>query len=147
MLEPTICRYSSPLNLNIPVGISLLVDPNGVLLPLIDPPSLRVPPPADYEFVEYLAFGLPKQLERLRQPILIEELDYRFSRDAKAGLEYSLDLVDRITSAYRVQVIAAGSLLLYELWPRWTTAVLVRRDPELGLVAEVLVPERATVKL
>lgn len=71
--------------------------------------ALHVPPFLDAEFLEYLLFDLPRALEEERRVVVVEDLDGRFTVHAKEGIGYSLDILLRVASVYRVPVVVYGS--------------------------------------
>ncbi len=98
--------------------------------------GLIVPPLLDEEFLEYLLFDVPRSLDGLRQAVVVEELDDRFTRDPEDGVRYALDILGRISRVYRVPVIVTGreSLAGYGfdrriIRPRGSGAVYVDGEP------------------
>ncbi len=77
--------------------------------------ALQVPPLLDADFLEYLLFDLPRALEEERRAVVVEDLDGRFTVHAEEGVSYSLDILARVASVYRVPVVVYGS----ELSERW----------------------------
>lgn len=70
------------------------------------------------EFVWQLLISTPRQLDEGRRPVLVEELDARFSRHQAQGLRYSLDVMERVSGVYKVPFVVTGSARLATEW-RW----------------------------
>lgn len=95
----------------LPPGVSLA---SGAYLKV--PGGLYVPELLDGEFLEYLLFDVPRSLDEARRPIVVEDIDQRFTTDVREGVLYALDILSRISSTYRVPVLVHGDRGLEELW-------------------------------
>ncbi|QOJ79376.1 hypothetical protein IG193_02630 [Infirmifilum lucidum] len=95
----------------LPAGVSLA---SGVYLDV--PGGLYVPELLDEEFLEFLLFDLPRSLDEARRPVVVEDIDQRFTRDVREGVLYALDILSRISVTYRVPVLVYGDRSLEGAW-------------------------------
>ncbi|AKG38702.1 hypothetical protein MA03_04620 [Infirmifilum uzonense] len=96
---------------SLPFGVSLA---SGVELEI--PGCIYVPALLDGEFLEFLLFDLPRKLDENRKPVVVEDVDQRFTRDVREGILYALDILDRISSTYRIPVVVYGTTSLASSW-------------------------------
>jgi len=70
----------------------------------------------DEEYLEYLLFDLPRELDKKRVPIVVEDSHKRFTRWVHEGLTYSYDILSRIAKVYRVPIIVYGDRETENMW-------------------------------
>ena len=143
MIRPTILKIKN-LEYYFPVGVSLVVDRYNVLD--YEPKPFSVPDYIDKDFLEYLAFKLPKKLDTFRTPVYVPDVDDRFTKHVREGVVYAADIMERIGRAYQVQIICTGSLILKDYWS-WGSIVHVYRKPDIGMICAVLKPSYAVYKV
>ncbi|MEZ0345821.1 MAG: hypothetical protein ABWK01_04660 [Infirmifilum sp.] len=128
-LETTV--LFQPLTTQVEVCSSRVILPHGVILvsgiDLEIPRSFYVPAVLDGEFLEYLLFDLPRKLDVERKPVIVEDLDQRFTRDANSGIVYALDILRRIAATYKVPVVVSGDRWLEEIG-RFTRRIVCTAD-------------------
>ncbi|MCC6002797.1 MAG: hypothetical protein LM590_00445 [Thermofilum sp.] len=109
-LEITFCggRHVIPAGLTHVRGVQLEI-----------PGALYLPGYLDEEYLEYLLFDLPRELDERRNPVVVEDCHRRFTRWVQEGLVYSFDVLSRIARVYRVPVIVYGDS---ESEKRWSFA-------------------------
>jgi len=78
--------------------------------------GLYLPAFLDEEYLEYLLFDLPRELDKKRMPIVIEDFHKRFTRWVREGLMYSFDVLSRIARVYRVPVVVYGDRDTEAMW-------------------------------
>jgi len=76
----------------------------------VEPEALVVGDYTDEDFIRYILYDVPRLLDGSRRPVIVPELDERFSRNVIEGIVYSADILLRIGVAYRVPCIAVCSL-------------------------------------
>jgi len=123
LLKPLIAELRHPAgSLTLSPGLALL---SGVEFAVnIEP--LTVGGSRDDDFLWELLIEVPQLLEVERRPVLVEEPDARFSRHAREGVLYALDIMERVSSVYKVPFIVTGSAGLASLW-RWLHTVIRAR--------------------
>ena len=113
----------------------------------VEPDPLRVSQQIDDDLLWHLLIEVPKLLDVERAPILVEDLDYRFTRHAREGVMYALDIMERVSSVYRVPFIVTGSIELLGMWSwlhtvarvydeKGRSIVLVNGEPRVVMVGE-----------
>lgn len=82
----------------------------------------------DGDFLWRLLIDVPKLLERERNPVVVEDLEERFSRNVKEGVMYALDIMERVSRVYRIPFMVTGSLNLMGAWSWVHSIVKVRGE-------------------
>ncbi len=75
------------------------------------------------DFLWGLLVEVPRALEAERKPVLVEELDARFSRHVEDGVLYALDIMERVCRVYRVPFVVTGPAKLAGAW-RWLHTIV-----------------------
>lgn len=112
-------RYSLPPGITHVRGASLSV-----------PRCTYVPEYLDEEFLEYLLFDLPRELDGTRAPVVVEDMPRRFTRWAREGVLYALDILSRVARVYRVPVVVYGDEETEGLWRYARRFACIREGPE-----------------
>jgi len=120
LLHPLYAELSYP-------GGRLLVSPGLTLASGVEfglsPEPIKPRARLDEEFLWDLLVELPRRLEAERAPVLVEELDERFTRHVDEGILYALDIMERVASVYRVPFVVTGAAKLLGMWS-WLHTIL-----------------------
>lgn len=108
-------------------GGRLLVSPGLTLVSGVEfelrPEPIALRARLDDEFLWDLLVELPRRLEGGRAPVLVEDLDERFTKHVDEGILYALDVMERVAGVYRVPFIVTGPAKLLGVWS-WLHTIL-----------------------
>ncbi|RLF06945.1 MAG: hypothetical protein DRK00_00080 [Thermoprotei archaeon] len=120
LLHPLYAELSYPGGrLLVSPGLTLVVGEEFKLTPEPIAPEARL----DEEFLWDLLIELPRRLEARRAPVLVEDLDERFTRHVNEGILYALDIMERVANVYRVPFVVTGAARLFGMWS-WLHTIL-----------------------
>ncbi|MCS7104915.1 MAG: hypothetical protein NZ954_05045 [Thermofilaceae archaeon] len=92
----------------------------------ITPPPIYLSGDRDADFLWNLLVILPQRLDSMRAPVYVEELENRFSCNVIEGAKYALDVMERISSVYKIPFVVSGSAELVNLWGWLHTLIKAR---------------------